>query len=360
MAQKRVCVIEGEDASPEAVRPVVRLIEAMDLGIKWVYPPVGEKGLQQYDSIFPDAARDAIDDSNTTLFGAASGKSVFALMYLRWGKQTFANVRPATFMPGCKSPLARPNGIDFVIVRENTEDLYLMVEGDLEDLKKSGLVSPILQKSVSEIGEGKYGVKVITRSASERIACFAFDLARRRKKEGLPGKVTASSKYNMLSQSDGLFVDIARETAKDYPDIIFETMIVDNLAHFMVMNPEKLDVVLLPNLYGDLLSDAAAGLIGGLGLAPSGCFGTDYAYFEPAHGTAPDIAGKNTINPTATLLSAVMMLEYLGFAETAGEITSALKTVYRKGKCLTPDQGGGASTTEFIGAVARELKINHD
>lgn len=359
MALKRVCVIEGEDASPEAVRPVVEMIDKMNLGIEWVYPPVGDRGIEQYDSIFPDAAKQVIDASDTTLFGATSGKSMFALLYLRWGKQTFANVRPAKYLIGYKSPLAGPDGIDMVIVRENTEDLYLMVEGDLKDLAPANLVSPILQKPVAEMGEGKYAVKVITRAGSVRIARFAFELARRRKAVGLPGKVTASSKYNMLSQSDGMFINIVQETAKSYPDVAFETMIVDNLAHFMVMSPKKLDVVLLPNLYGDILSDAAAGLIGGLGLAPSGCYGTDYAYFESAHGTAPDIAGKNIINPTATLLSAKMMLDYLGFSAAAQNISSALEIVYREGKCLTPDQGGTSKTTEFIEAVARELKIEY-
>lgn len=355
MTLKQVAVIEGEDASPEAVRPVVDLIGRMDLGITWVYPPVGESGLKESDSLFPDKAREMIDASNATLFGAASGKSIFALLYLRWGKQTYANVRPVKYLSGYKSPLACPDDIDMVIVRENTEDLYLMVEGELKDLAPANLVSPILQKNVAEMGEGKYAVKVITRAGSARIARFAFELARKRKARGLPGKVTASSKYNMLPQSDGLFITVAGEVAKSYPDIVFETMIVDNLAHFMVMQPQKLDVVLLPNLYGDILSDAAAGLIGGLGLAPSGCYGEHYAYFESAHGTAPDIAGQNIINPTATLLSASMMLSHLGFEQAHRNIDAALTAVYREGRYLTPDQGGKSSTTDFMKAVADKL-----
>jgi isocitrate/isopropylmalate dehydrogenase len=355
MAIKRVCVIEGEDASPEAVQPVVEMIDKMNLGIEWIYPPVGDKGLLQYDSIFPDAARDMIDDADTTLFGATSGQSMLALLHLRWGKQTYANVRPAKYIPGYKSPLARPDGIDMVIVRENTEDLYLMLEGDLKDLAPANLVSPILRKPVAEMGEGKYAVKVITRAGTERIARFAFELARQRKAKGLPGKVTVSSKYNMLAQSDGLFIQVAQEVAESYPDIAFDTMIVDNMAHFMVVSPEKLDVVLLPNLYGDILSDATAGLIGGLGLAPSGCYGADYAYFESAHGSAPDIAGKNIINPTATLLSAIMMLDYLGMVAVAEKISAAMAAVYREGKYLTPDQGGSSTTTEFLTAVSDKM-----
>jgi isocitrate/isopropylmalate dehydrogenase len=160
-----------------------------------------------------------------------------------------------------------------------------------------------------------------------------------------------ASKYNMLPQSDGLFRDVTARVAQSYTDIAFEVMIVDNFAHYLVSSPQELDVVLLPNLYGDILSDASAGLAGGLGLAPSGAYGDDYAYFEAVHGTAPDIAGQNIINPTATLLSAAMMLEYLGFKQESERIETAMTAVYREGRSLTPDQGGRASTTEFLKAV---------
>lgn len=355
MSKKRVAVIEGEDASPEAVRPTVELIDSMRLGIDWVFPPVGDKGKQLHDSIFPDQAKEQIDTTDSTLFGATSGKSALALLYLRWGRQTYANVRPAKWMPGCKSPLAHPEGIDLVIVRENLEDMYLMVEGELASLAPANLTSPILQKRVDELGPGTYGMKVITRAGTERVARYAFELALRRKAEGRPGKVTVASKYNMLPQSDGLFVKVAGEVAKTYEDVTFEMMIVDNFAHFMTLSPQELDVVLLPNLYGDILSDAAAGLIGGLGLSPSGCYGERYAYFESVHGTAPDIAGENVINPTATLLSAAMMLDYLGFSEEGRRLQAALAQVYGEGRFLTPDQGGRSSTTDFVGAVAANL-----
>ena len=348
---KRVAVIEGEDASPEAVKPVVKLIDDLGLGIEWVYPPVGGKGEKEFGSVFPDKAKEMIDGSDTTLFGSSSGKSFLALFYLRWGRKTYANVRPVKYIDGYKSPLADPSGIDMVIVRENMEDLYVGVEGDINTLGPANLTSSILQKKITELGEGKFAVKIITRENSERIARFAFELARRRKGEGRPGKVTASSKYNMLPQSDGLFIAVAAEVAKSYPDIAFETMIIDNMAHQLVVAPKKMDVVLLPNLYGDILSDETAGLIGGLGLAPSGCYADDYAYFESAHGTAPDIAGKNIINPTATLLSATMMLEYLGFADVAKALNRSMEKVYKQAKYLTPDQGGSSQTTDFIKAV---------
>ena len=348
-------MIEGDDASPEAVKPTIELIENMRLGIEWVYPPVGTRGEALHNSVFPDEARRLIDDSDSTLFGAASGKSAFALLYLRWGKQTYANVRPTKWMPGCRSPLAKPEGIDFVIVRENLEDMYLMVEGELEALSPANLASPILHKKIADLGPGKYAVKVITEAETERVARYAFDLARRRKAKGRPGKVTVASKYNMLPQTDGLFKQVTARAAESYPEIEFEPMIVDNFAHFLVRSPQELDVVLLPNLYGDILSDASAGLVGGLGLAPSGAYGDDYAYFEAVHGTAPDLAGRNTINPTATLLSATMMLEYLGFEEEARRIEAAVAEVYREGRSLTPDQGGQASTTEFVKTVEAKL-----
>lgn len=356
MGVKKVAVIEGEDAAPEAVRPTVELLDRMNLGIEWVYPPVGEKGEQMYQNTFPGAAREIIDASDTTLFGATSGKSALALFYLRWGKNTYANVRPSRWTPGYKSSLARPHCVDLVIVRENLEDMYLMAEGELEALAGADIFSPVLQRRISEIGPGRYAVKVITEAGTERVSRFAFELARRRKNEGRPCKVTVGAKYNMLPRSDGFFRQIAERVAASYPDIEFASIIIDNLAHHLTFSPGDLGVVLLPNLYGDILSDAAAGLIGGLGLAPSGCYGDDYAYFESAHGTAPDIAGKNVINPTATLLSAAMMIEYLGFAAEAKALEKAVAGVYAEGRRLTPDQGGKATTTEFVDAVYAQME----
>jgi len=355
MAKKRVAVIEGEDASPEAVRPTVELIDRMSLDIEWVYPPVGERGEASHGSIFPEEAKRIIDTTDTALFGATSGKSALALFYLRWGKETYANVRPSKWLPGYRSALADPRGIDLVIVRENLEDLYLMAEGELEELAPARVFSPILQRHVAELGPGQYAVKAITRRGTERVTRFACELARRRRRAGRPGKVTVASKYNMLPLSDGLFRTVATEVARQYGDVELETMIVDNLAHQLTRAPQTLDVVLLPNLYGDILSDAAAGLIGGLGLAPSGCYGASYAYFESAHGSAPDIAGKNSINPTATVLSAAMMLAYLGMEPAAKAVERAVAQVYAAGRWLTADQGGAASTTEFLRAVQDRL-----
>src|SRR5438552_2005901 len=332
---KRVVVIEGEDAAPEAIRATCGLLDRLALPLEWIHPSVDDQG----------ATRSAIDGSDATLFGATSGRSAAAIFYLRWGKRTFANVRPLRWRPGYASPLARPDGIDLVIVRENLEDLYAGVEGELSALHPLGLVSRIGGGPLAELGPGRFALKVITEAGSERVVRFAFELARRRS-TGRRAKVTCGAKYNMLPGTDGLFRDVAERVAASYPDIAFETFIVDDLARRLVQSPHDLDVVVLPNLYGDILSDPAAGVIGGLGLAPSGCYGDTYAYFEPAHGTAPDIAGRGIINPTATILSAAMMLEYLGFAAAAARLESAVTRVYAEGRSLTPEPGRRASARE--------------
>ena len=350
MPTKTVAVIEGDDAAPEAVQPVVALLDRMDLGLAWRYPVVGERAEAETGSALPPAARQIIDEADTTLFGSTSGKSGAALHYLRWGKHTYANVRPCRHLPGCASPLASPAGIDFVIVRENLEDLYVGVEGDLSALAPLDLHARNARKPVHELGAGRFAVKAITREGTERVVRFGFELAAKRR-----GTMTCATKHNMLRETDGFFLEVAREVAADYPGVAFESFIVDDFACRMIREPQRFDVVVMPNQYGDILSDAAGGLLGSLGLAPSGCYGDDYAYFEPAHGTAPDIAGRNIINPTATLLSAAMMLEYLGLGEGATRLERAVASVYAAGKALTPDQGGTASTTKFCEAVAQAL-----
>ena len=355
MTRKRVVVIEGEDAAPEAVRASVELIERLAADIEWARPPVGQDGIDALGHPFPPEAQAAIDASDATLFGSTSGLSAPALFYLRWGKRTYANVRPSRYVPGYRSPLAHPEGVDLVIVRENLEDMYVCVEGDVSELEPLGLESPTARRPVIQMQPGRYALKLITEEGSDRVARFAFELARRRAAAGHPGRVTCGTKHNMLRQTDGLFRERVLKIASDYPDIALDTLIVDDLAHRLCASPHSLDVVVLPNLYGDVLSDAAAGLIGGLGLASSGCYGDDYAYFESAHGTAPDLQGKNQINPTATLLSGALMLAYLGFEGAARRLEAAIEETYAEGRALTADQGGSASTTEFCDAVATRL-----
>lgn len=349
---RTVAAIPGEDAAPEAFFPTVALLDRMRLGIEWTFPPVGQLGLDRHGHPFPEEARKIIDASDATLFGATSGPSALALFYLRWGKKTYANVRPSRWIPGFHSPLADPAAVDLIIVRENLEDLYVRVEGDVDRLAPLGLESVTARRAISEMVPGKFAIKVITEKGAEQVAKFSFELARKRKAAGRPGKLTCGTKHNMLPESDGLFRSVTMRVARDYPDVIFESFIVDDLAHRLVARPQELDVVLLPNLYGDILSDAAAALAGGLGLAASGCYGDEYAYFESAHGTAPDIAGQGIINPTATILSAAMMLEYLGFIDAGRALVRAIERTYSEGRRLTPDQGGSATTEEFCAAVA--------
>ncbi len=352
-ALRQVVVVDGDDASPEVMIPAVAVLESMDLPIRFLRPLIGEAAIEATGSAFPVQTRAAIDDADATFFGSTSGPSTAALFYLRWGKQTYANVRPCHYLPGMRSPLSQPEGIDFVIVRENLEDLYLGLEGDIADLDALDLRSPHARMRLADLGPGKYAIKAITERGSERVIRHAFELARRRDGQR---KVTVTCKYNMLHVSDGAFRRQALEIAEDYPDVECETFIVDDFLCRMVMRPQEFDVVVTPNLYGDILSDGAAGLIGGLGLAPSGCYGDDYGYFESAHGTAPDIAGRNIINPTATLLAAVMMLRYLGLDGAADRLAATVRALYADATVLTPDQGGTASTTEVCDWITTWLE----
>lgn len=355
MANKQVAVFLGDDASPEVMRPTVDLLRAMDLDIDFVEPVVGQTAKQATGTLFPDAAKAQIDAADATFFGSTSGDSTPVLFYLRWGKQTYANLRPCVYTPGFNSPLAQPAGIDFAIVRENLEDLYLGLEGDTEDLAGLNLYSRHARANLGDLGPGKYAIKAITEKGSERVIRYAFELARQRDKQR---KVTVTCKYNMLAVADGLFLEIGKAVASEYSDIEFEHFIIDDFLCRMISNPHALDVVVMPNLYGDIMSDGAAGLIGGLGLAPSGCYGEDYAYFESAHGTAPDIAGQNVINPTATLLSAAMLLDYVDRGQAATRLRQAVSTVYQDKSNLTTDQGGSAGTSDFFLALNNALETS--
>ncbi len=349
-ANKTVVVFPGDDASPEAMNAAMEVLRALSLPINYVEFPPGDQWVRGETDV---RARAAIDASDATLFGSTSGKTT-AITYLRWGKETYANVRPAKWSKGYRSPMANPDGIDFVIVRENLEDLYLGLEGPLETLEPLKLHSRILRRQLDTRQHGIYAIKVITERNTRRIADFACRLAQKRKRAGGKGKLTCTSKYNMLPAADGYFRQIVQETAAKYPEIRYEQFIVDDFARRLVASPHDLDVVVMPNLYGDILSDAAAGIIGGLGLAPSGCYGENYAYFESVHGTAPDIMGMGIINPSATILSAALMLEYLDFAEAGRRLEAAVRKVYSDGRVLTPDQGGRAKTADF----AREVIAN--
>lgn len=352
MGRPVVAVIPGDDAAPEAMAATMTVLGRLDPAVDWdVLPPGGDlagiEGPQREAMV-----RARIDAADTVLFGSTNGTTP-GVEYMRWGKRTYANVRPVRWRPGYRAPLCAPHNIDYVIVRENLEDAYVGIMGEFAALRDSGLIGP--RARLVHDGEGRFAAKVITRSGTEQVARFAFELARRRRRDGHAGKVTVSAKTNMLPATDRWFCDIVAEVAHSYPEIALERFIVDDMAHRLVLRPHELDVVLLPNLYGDVLSDEGAATIGGLGLAPSGCYGDDFAYFESAHGTAPDLAGRDLINPTATMLSAVMLLEHLGLVDAAHRLDDAITTVYADGRVLPVDQGGDATTTRFAAAVAHAL-----
>jgi len=241
-------------------------------------------------------------------------------------------VRPVKTLPGIKSRFSDV-AIDMVIFRENTEDLY------------SGLEHEIVKDVVTSL-------KVITRTASERIARYAFTYAQKNGRQ----RVAAIHKANIMKLSDGLFIRCCREVAQQFPQIQYKELIVDNASMQLVMRPETFDILLLPNLYGDIVSDLAAGLVGGLGTVPGANMGETHAVFEAVHGSAPDIAGQGKANPTALMLSAAMLLVHLGEKATADKLQTAIEAVYRTGKCLTSDVGGTASTEEFTDAVVKSIK----
>ncbi len=348
-----VAVVPGDDAAPEAMAASVEVLEAMDLPIDLDVLPDGA----ELAALRPDEREaqvvERLDRATTVLFGSSNGTTP-GIAHLRWNRGTFANVRPVRWRPGYRSPMARPDELDYIIVRENLEDAYIGVMGDAEDLRAAGLVGP--RARIAYDGEGRYAAKIITREGTEKVARFSYELARTRASvTGRAPTLTVSAKTNMLPATDRWFCSIVEEVGGDYPDVELSTYIVDDMAHRLVTRPGELDVLLLPNLYGDVLSDLGAGTIGGMGLAPSGCYGDGFAYFESAHGTAPDIAGHHAINPTATLLSAVMMLEWLGLGERAARLDRAVGDVYAEGRTLTPDQGGTATTEQFAAAVVDRL-----
>ena len=292
-----------------------------------------------------------MDNSHATWFGAMVN-GVSLLGYLRWKRGTYANVRPVQYHKNFNSPLKNPENIDFIVIRENLEDLYPPREGNVEELAEVAARHPEWDK----LDGGIYALKVITEKNTRNVAKFAAELARTRKQDGHPGKVTIGVKDNVLRRSDGLFRDAAKAAMAAYPDVQVETCIADALFHRMIIAPETLDVVLLPNMFGDLLADGAAAMVGGLGLAPSACIGDEYAYFEPVHGTAPDIEGKHVINPTATLQALSMAVDYLGFPTEGAKLDRAIDAVYCERSALTPDQGGKASTEEFCAAVVEAMQ----
>ena len=330
----KVTLLPGEGIGPEVAAATRRILEAAKVEIEW--EEIAARGASTGDEAgsVNQAAIDSVRRNHVALKGptatAIAGGTRSINVALRKTLDLFANLRPVKNLPGVKS---RVDNVDIVLVRENTEDLY------------SGLEHEVVPGVVESL-------KIITEKASTRIAKFAFDYARRNGRK----KIHAIHKANIMKLSDGLFLHSIRAVAKNYPDIEYLEMIVDNACMQIVMKPEQFDMLLLPNLYGDVMSDLAAGLVGGLGVVPGGNIGDDCAMFEAVHGTAPDIAGKGFANPTALLLSSILMLDHLGERSAARRIEAALDAIYRGGKHMTRDLGGKAGTEEFTDAVITALQ----
>ena len=353
-SQSTACVIAGDDAAPEVVHPTVEILRSLAPAIHFTEALSGREAQAHYGEVFPAVTKAAIDAADCTLFGASGGPSRPILWYLRWGKDTFVNIRPERWYPGYCSPMLHPERIDYIIVRDNLEGMYPPREGDISEL--SSLASSASWWQAPPVGkQGAYAVRVTTDEQLQRIAMAACELALQRRAAGYPGRVTLGAKYSILPRTDGRFRNIVAETVRMYPTLSYQEFLIDDLARRMIALPETLDVVVLSNEHGDILADAASGSIGGLGLSPSACYGANYAYFEPVHGSAPDIAGKGIINPTATLLTGAMMLTYLGYTREAQRLELAIAAVYRESAVLPHDQGGRASTNEFVDAVKQHL-----
>ena len=332
----QVTLIPGDGIGPEVAQATVRAVEATGVRIEWECVELNAKVIEQSGFEVPKYVFDSLERTRTGLKGPTTtpvgGGHVSLNVQLRKKLELYANFRPVRSFPGIRTRFSDVF-IDLVIFRENTEDLY------------SGLEHEVVTDVVTSL-------KVITRTASERIARCAFGWARRNGRH----KVTAVHKANIMKLGDGLFLRCCREVAKDYPDLDYKELIVDNAAMQMVTRPESFDVLVMPNLYGDIISDLAAGLVGGLGIVPGANLGANHAVFEAVHGSAPDLAGKDLANPTALMQSAALMLNHLGEAQAAKRLQSAVEWVYAEGRHLTPDVGGTGTTSGFTDAVVRRIQ----
>ena len=328
-----ITLIPGDGIGPEVTEAVLRILSAAGVVIEWDKHVAGVLAVERGGVPLPAELLDSIRRTKVALKGpvttpiAAGFTSVN--VGLRKALDLFANLRPVWTMPAVPS---RYTGIDLVIVRENTEDLY------------AGLEHQVVPGVVESL-------KIITEKASTRIGRFAFDYARRHGRK----RVTSIHKANIMKLSDGLFIESVRAVSRDYPDIAYDEKIVDAACMHLVMKPEQFDVLVMPNLYGDIVSDLCAGLVGGLGVVGAANLGVDVAVFEAVHGSAPDIAGKNFANPTALLLSAVLMLRHIDEGDAADRIMAALHQVLEEGTSLTRDLGGTTSTFDFADAVCRAI-----
>jgi isocitrate dehydrogenase (NAD+) len=334
MATHTITLIPGDGIGPEVTEAVLRILAVTGLTIEWDRQEAGVVAFERHRTALPAELIDSVTRTKVALKGPVTtpiGEGFTSVnVGLRKALDLYANVRPVWSIPGVPS---RYSGVDLVIVRENTEDLY------------SGLEHEVVPGVVESL-------KIISERASRRIVEFAFKYAREHGRK----RITSVHKANIMKLGDGLFIRTARDVARQHTDITYDEKIVDATCMHLVMRPESFDVLVMPNLYGDIVSDLCAGLVGGLGVVPGANLGSTAAVFEAVHGSAPDIAGKNMANPTALLLSGLLMLEHIGEIDAARAIRTALYTVLADGKVRTHDLGGTASTTEFTAAICAAIE----
>lgn len=325
----KIAVVPGDGIGREVMEATIHVLDALGIDFDYVYGEAGDECLEKTGSALPSETLDIIRDADACLFGAAGETAADVIVKIRQEMKMFANLRPVKAYPHTNS---LSDDIDFMIVRENTEGMYI---ADGESYTDNGAIAR----------------RIITREAEERIINYAFNYA----KENNKTKVTAVHKANVLKKTDGLFKEIFYEVAKDYPEIATEDYYVDATAMYLITQPETFQVIVTTNLFGDILSDEGAGLVGGLGLIPSANIGLNAALFEPVHGSAPDIAGKGIANPIAMMLSAVMMLRYIGENEAADRLDGAILKVLNEANILTGDLGGSATTMQLANEVKNNL-----
>ena len=325
----QIAVVPGDGIGKEVMQAAISVLNELDIDFDYVYGDAGDECLEKTGTALPKETLEIIKNADACLFGAAGETAADVIVKIRQEMKMFANLRTVKSYPNTNALF---ENIDFMIVRENTEGLYIADQEKMTD-------------------DGAIAKRIITREAEERIIDYAFNYA----KENNKGKVTAVHKANVLKKSDGLFKEIFYEVAERYPEIDTEDYYVDATAMYLITQPQTFEVIVTTNLFGDILSDEGAGLVGGLGLIPSANIGENAALFEPVHGSAPDIAGQGIANPIAMMLSAIMMLRYIGENEAADKFDAAILKVLEEAKTLTKDLGGSASTMEVTEAIKNNL-----
>ena len=355
-----ITLIPGDGVGPEISEATRRVLEATGVKFKWELAYAGAEVMEKYGTPLPDSVLESIRKNKVAIKGPVTtpvGTGFRSVnVALRKALDLYACVRPCKTYPGAPTPF---DDVNIVIVRENTEDLYAGVEFEKGTAEAGELIDFINSKKGDVIkSDSGLSIKMITESGSRRIIKYAFEYARRYGRK----KVTATQKANIMKYSDGLFLSVAREVASKYPDIEFQEALIDNLCMQLVRRPQEYDVIVAPNLYGDIISDLCAGLVGGLGLAPGANIGDEIALFEPTHGSAPKYTGQNRVNPMAMMLSGVLMLRYIGEVKAADRLEKAIAAVIKEGKSVTydmkptRDDPSAVGTSQVADAVIKKLK----